>query len=543
MPVQVSINTETLDAPPGLSLFECGERTGVHIPTSCHKNGKCRECLVEVAEGMEHLTPRSPEEAHLSDAFRLSCRARLVSDSGAVRCHTMRRGELRIEEAASELPEGLESIDPAVERRAGTIFIDDEPIAQADGPIHGLAVDLGTTTVVVRLHDLETGVQLAVQSFENPQRFGGGDVMARIRYDTDHKGRLLQRTLLGYLGRAIEEFDCDPRTIYEIVLAGNSTMRDLFFGLNVYSIGQKPYQSLIEKEFDEGKRTTTSLSAEARKFRLPVHPRARVYGLPLIRGHVGADSAACLLATAWETEDRLVALMDIGTNTELMLGNRHGLFVASCPAGPAFEGGVVSCGMPALEGAIEGVRIGADGSVQTRLIGKPPARGLCGSGLVELLSELRRTDRMTDLGRLADEQDRFVVAPEQDIALTEADISELAQAKAANVSGLRIVLKRYGVEFDDIDVFYLAGGFAKNLELDAARRIGLIPDLPDEKIVQIGNASIAGASVALLSSSRRARLEEFVADVTHVELETDEQFFDHFVEGCRFVPIGTDPTE
>ena len=541
MPLQVSINTETLDARRGLSLFECGEQMGVHIPTSCHKNGKCRECLVEVAEGMEHLTSRSPEEAHLTDAFRLSCRARLVSDSGAVRCHTMRRGELRIEEAASELPEGLDSIDPAVERRAGTIFIDDEPIAEADGPIHGLAVDLGTTTVVVRLHDLETGVQLAVQSFENPQRFGGSDVMARIRYDTDHKGRLLQRTLLGYLGRAIEEFDCDPRTIYEIVLAGNSTMRDLFFGLNVYSIGQKPYQSLIEKEFDEGKRTTTSLSAEARKFRLPVHPRARVYGLPLIRGHVGADSAACLLATGWESEDRLVALMDIGTNTELMLGNRHRLFVASCPAGPAFEGGAVSCGMPALEGAIEAVRIGADGSLDTRLIGNPPPQGLCGSGLVELLSELRRTGRMNYLGRLADDQDRFVVAPEQDIALSEADISELAQAKAANVSGLRIVLKRYGVDLEDIDVFYLAGGFAKNLQLDAARRIGLIPNLPDEKIVQVGNASIAGASVALLSSSRRARLEKFVADVTHVELETDENFFDHFVEGCLFDPLDMAP--
>ncbi len=541
--LQVSINNETLDTPQGLSLFECGERLGVHIPTSCHKNGKCRECLVEVAEGMEHLTSRSPEEAHLSDPFRLSCRARLVSDSGMVRCHTMRRGELRIEEASVGLPEGLDVIDAAVTRRGNTVLIDGEPIAEADGPLHGLAVDLGTTTVVVRLHDLESGALLAVQSFENPQRFGGSDVMARIRYDTDHKGRLLQRTLLGYLGRAIEEFDCDPETIYEIVLAGNSTMRDLFFGLNVYSIGQKPYQSLIEKEFDEGKRTTTSLSAEAKKFRLPVHPKARVYGLPLIRGHVGADSAACLLAAGWETEERLVALMDIGTNTELLLGNRHRLFVASCPAGPAFEGGVVSRGMPALEGAIEAVRIADDGSVSTQLIGNPPPEGICGSGLVELLSELRRTGRMNDLGRLADDQDRFVVDTEHDIALTEADISELAQAKAANVSGLRIILKRYGVDLDDIDVFYLAGGFAKNLELNAARRIGLIPNLPDEKIVQVGNASIAGASVALLSSSRRARLEEFVTNVTHVELETDEHFFDHFVEGCRFVPVETEPSE
>ena len=513
---------------------------GVHVPTSCHKNGKCRECLVEISEGMKLLTPRTPEEAHLSGAFRLSCRARLASDQGVVRCHTMRRGGLRIEENAAGLPPGLGVLAPAVTRRGGVVFIDHEPIAETDGPLHGLAVDLGTTTVVMRLHDLESGVLLATQSFENPQRFGGSDVMARIRYDTDHKGRLLQRTLLGYLGRAIEEFNCDPRTIYEIVLAGNSTMRDLFFGLNVYSIGQKPYRSLTEKECEEGRRKTTSLAAEARKFRLPMHPKGRVYGLPLIRGHVGADAAACLLATAWETEDRLVALMDIGTNTELLLGNRKRLFVASCPAGPAFEGGVVSCGMPALEGAIEAVRIGDDGSLRTRLIGNPPPEGLCGSGLVELLSELRRTGRMTDLGRLAGGQSRFTVAPEYGIALSEADISELAQAKAANVAGLRIVLKRYGAALEDIDVFYLAGGFAKNLDLDSARRIGLIPDLPDEKIVRVGNASIAGASVALLSSSCRARLEGFVGGATHVELETDEHFFDHFVEGCRFNPLEPD---
>ena len=543
MSLQVSINTKSLEVAYGCSLFQCGEEMGIPIPTSCYKNGKCRECLVEVVEGLEHLSSRSPEEAHLSDPFRLSCQARLTSKNGSVRCHTMRRGKLQIEETGHGLPLGIESIDPAVVREDGIVFIDRSPIGKFAGPLHGLAVDLGTTTIVVRLHDLQNGSLLATQSFENPQRFGGSDIMARIQYDTDHGGRLLQRTLLGYLGHAIEEFNCDPTTIYEIVVAGNSTMRDLFFGLNVYSIGQKPYQSLTEKEFDTGQRSTTSLVMAAKQLRLPVHSKARIYGLPLIRGHVGADSAACLLATSWQTEHRLVALMDIGTNTELLLGNQDKLFVASCPAGPAFEGGVVSCGMPALEGAIEGVQISGTGVIHTKLIGDSSPEGLCGSGLIELLSELLRTGRMTDLGRLTNNQDRFVVEPGYDIALTEADISELAQAKAANVSGLQIVLERYGARLDDIEMFYLAGGFAKNLNLDAARNIGLVPDLPDEKITQVGNASIVGASIALLSSSQRNNLEKFVTQVTHIELETHENFFDHFVEGCKFIRIKSDLRE
>src|SRR6185312_17069360 len=209
--------------------------------------------------------------------------------------------------------------------------------------------DLGTTTVVVRLIDLETGELIADTSFENPQRFGGSEVMSRIAYDTDHPGRLLMRTLAGYLSHAIEKFPVDPKTIYELVVVGNSTMRDLFFRQSVYTIGQTPYRSITEIELGEGKRTTTSLVESGRRSLLPIHPRARVYGLPIISGHVGADAAACMLAVDMAHEDRLVAIMDIGTNTELVVGNQRRILAASCPAGPAFEGGAIACGMPALE--------------------------------------------------------------------------------------------------------------------------------------------------------------------------------------------------
>src|SRR5262249_49015304 len=199
------------------------------------------------------------------------------------------------------------------------------------------------------------------------------------------------RTLAGYVSHAIEEFPVDPVSIYEMVVVGNSTMRDLFFRLNVYPIGQSPYRSITELEMAEGRRTTTSVAEHAKRLLLPIHPRARVYGLPIISGHVGADAAACMVAGDIADEGGLGAIMDIGTNTELIVGNKHKILAASCPAGPAFEGGRLSCGLPGLPGAIERVKIRQDDSMETQVIGDGAAEGICGSGLVDLLSELLRT--------------------------------------------------------------------------------------------------------------------------------------------------------
>ena len=540
MPVHLKINSIDIETSPGKTLFDHAEQHGIQVPTSCLKQGKCRECLMEIVAGMDLLSDRAPEEAHLTDNFRLSCRAQVVGTSGTVKCHTMRRAALRIVESGTALAAftRTDQIDPAVTRAGNQIFLSGEPIAQSPEAIHGLAMDLGTTTVVLRLIDLETGQLVASTSFENPQRFGGSDVMARIKYDSDHKGKLLQRVLLGYLSRAIESLPVDPATIYELTVAGNSTMRDLFFGLNVESIGQKPYRSLTEHEFLDHNRTTTSLAVEAKRLRLPIHPAARVYGLPLVSGHVGADAAACLLAIDMPTEDRLVAVMDIGTNTEVFLGNRNRILAASCPAGPAFEGGAIACGMPGLEGAIERVQIQPDGTFRNEVIGEVPAEGICGSGLVDLLSELVRTGQMNEMGRFRDGRDSLVIDPQQNVFLRENDVSELAQAKGANVTGMQIVMKEYGIQASDIDCFYLAGGFARHIDPAAARRIGLIPDLPDEKIKQLGNAAIEGATLALVSQSRRHELERLVQSIKHVELETDPGFFEFFVEGCQFKRAG-----
>jgi uncharacterized 2Fe-2S/4Fe-4S cluster protein (DUF4445 family) len=544
MATGLTINGHRIEVAAGLSLFDAAARAGVRVPTSCVTQGKCKECIVEITEGMDLLSPPTVHERHLDlkrASFRLSCQCRVIADAGEVHCHTMRRGQMRIERHALSLPTSRETLprDPAIVRDGERIIdqLTGTEIDRSPGGIHGLAMDLGTTTIVVRLINLETGELVADASFENPQRFGGSDVMSRIHYDTEHPGKLLRRTLAGYLTHAIEEFPVDPKTIYEVMVVGNSTMRDLFFRQNVYSIGQNPYRSITEIEMTEGRRTSTSLTETGRRCLLPIHPNARVYGLPIISGHVGADAAACMLAVGLAEEDRLVAIMDIGTNTELVVGNRHRILAASCPAGPAFEGGAIACGMPGLDGAVEDVALNDDGTFRIGVIGGGAPEGICGSGLVDLMSELLRSGRMNEMGRFEDGSSCITVDADHALFFFESDVNELAQAKGANVAGLHVVFGNYGIQFDDAEVFYLAGGFGRHLKKEASRRIGLIPNLPDSKIVQVGNAAIEGASIALLSVSKRQQLEALVTTVEHCRLETHPRFFDFFVEGCQFKPI------
>jgi uncharacterized 2Fe-2S/4Fe-4S cluster protein (DUF4445 family) len=246
-----------------------------------------------------------------------------------------------------------------------------------------------------------------------------------------------------------------------------------------------------------------------------------------------------MLAVDLAHEDRLVAVMDIGTNTELILGSKHRILSASCPAGPAFEGGAIACGMPALDGAIEEVAIADDGSISLRVIGDVQPEGICGSGLVDAFSELLRTGRMNEMGRFEDGIKRVTLYRDKDkeVFLLESDVNELAQAKGANVAGLHAVFSSYGINFEDIDVFYLAGGFGRHLNVEASKRIGLIPSLDSTKIIQAGNIAIEGATIALLSKSKRQELEDLVKRVGHCRLETHTSFFEFFVEGCQFKPV------
>ena len=269
-----------------------------------------------------------------------------------------------------------------------------------------------------------------------------------------------------------------------------------------------------------------------------IHPKATVYGGPLIASHIGADTAADLLALGIEDQIEPVILVDVGTNTEVVIGNREKLFAASCPAGPAFEGGQVTYGMPGYDGAVEKIVINDQGSVVSKdVIGDAPPVGICGSGLIDLLAELRRVNLMDELGKFSDGSGSYEFSSDNGLTLSRADISALAQAKAANYCGQAIVLREYGLPTDNFEKLYLAGGFANYVNESNAIDIGFIANVPIEKVQKVGNVSLEGAVIMLLSTSKRREIEKLVTTVQHIELETAPDFFDFFVEGCMFKPM------
>ena len=534
MMTTLTLNGKKLQASPGDNLFDLAQSAFIAVPSSCKKQGKCKECVVEIRSGEELLSAKTPEEKHLNHAYRLSCRT-VIEKPGTLEVTTLKRADIRIQDKGTvRLKDEL--TDPAVTKEGATVFLDGSPIDETDGAILGLTLDIGTTTVVARLIDIEKATVISSASFENPQRYAGTNVMSRIAYDTEVGKKELKRVFTEHLSDIITSLTDRPENIYEVVVGGNTTMRDLFFGLDVYSIGQKPYQSVTEKMLQNGEKASTSLAATGKKMRLPVHSGARIYGLPVIGGHVGADTAAALLAIDLMEEDRTVVLMDIGTNTEILIGNKNRVLAASSPSGPSFEGGGISCGMPALTGAVETVKIENDQPVY-QTIGNAEPTGICGSGLIDLMSELLRVDKINMLGRFEDEADRYYLNKERNVFIDENDINLLAQAKGANVAALKILFKRYGIRPDEIDVFYLAGGFGNHIDIEACIRIGLLPDLPVDRFKKIGNAAIEGLSDVLLSKTKREQLEEFVKSVEQVNLESDPDFFDHFVDGCMFGKI------
>ena len=412
------------------------------------------------------------------------------------------------------------------------------------GRILGLAIDLGTTTVVLDFVDLETGQSVHGAAFENPQRFGGSDIMHRISYDREDKAGELQKAAASAINRAIiescEHLGIGRQVIYELVIAGNSTMRDMLFKLDVQGIGQKPYKSLVEHEFVAGARPHTALTEKARRLGLRANPQARAYGLPLIASHVGADTAADLVALDKAfAGDETVMLVDMGTNTEVVLKHQGKMLAASCPAGPAFEGGLIRYGMAAYDGAIESVRFDNGGDPAFKTIGGIPPIGMCGSGLIDLLAELRRTERLTAKGVFAADRKQFdmMVVPERGITFSKEDASNLGQAKAANYCGQYIVMRTLGVDPSEIDRLYLAGGFANYVDVGNAISIGLLAPVPQDRIVKVGNAAVQGAREILLSKTKRRMLEKSVQTIEHIELETTPDFFDLFVDGCQFKPM------
>ncbi len=520
---------------PGRTLFDYADQIGSRVPSSCGRTGHCHECIVEVKSGPEALNEPTSAEDFLGDEFRLACQAKIENPEIDIEFAPL----LRTPKILTQTVEYVGKIDPVVKRRGQAVYYGDEQIDEYRGHLYGLAIDIGTTTIVLDLIDLETGESRHMSSFENPQRFGGSDIMHRISYDGQQPGEL-RRTLTKALNHEIRNFcqryDFTRQEIYEITVAGNSTMRDILFRLDVQSIGQKPYKSLIENEYLAGQRTTTSLVEKTRRLGLRANSKARVYSLPLIASHVGADLAADLVAIDMDLDSESAMLVDVGTNTEVVIAHQGRLVAASCPAGPAFEGGGITYGMPGYEGAIESIHWNGLGWDWTT-IGDLEPQGLCGSGLIELLAELRRHELMSPKGVFTDKKRQLDLVPQRGITFSRLDASNLAQAKAANFCGQYIVLRAIGLDPGAVQKLYLAGGFANYVDIQAAIEIGFLAPVPQTRIDKVGNAAVQGAREVLLSKNKRDRIEALVKRIEHIELETTADFFELFVEGCQFKPM------
>jgi uncharacterized 2Fe-2S/4Fe-4S cluster protein (DUF4445 family) len=523
---------------PGRSLYDEADQLDIVVPASCRRTGRCHECVVEVRRGADQLSPRTGVETFLGPGFRLACQATVERADHDVEFAILRR-RLRIL-LAPDRPGEAPRLDPAVTvvdgRYRGEDGVD---LGPSFGRPLGVAIDLGTTTVVVELVALDSGAILAVAALENPQRFGGSDVMTRISYDAEEPGELrqaLRRALNHELRRLCAELRLDRRQLVDGYVVGNPTMRDLAFGLDVAPIGRLPFRSVTESAVRAGTASVTTIVRRAHEIGLWMNPRAAVTGGPLVASHVGADAAADLVAVDAVARGGTFLLVDIGTNSEIIVSDGERIVAASSPAGPAFEGGGVRHGMPGADGAIESVGV-EDGGFRLRTIGDVAPEGICGSGLVDLLAVLRRTGRMTDRGTFADRAAEIVVEPERPITISRADVGHLSIAKAATAVGQRVLLRRLGMQPGDLDRVYLAGGFANAIDTASAIAIGLLVPVPEARVIRAGNASIGGARALLLSRTRRAALEALVGRIEHVELEAEPDFFDLFTDGCLFEPI------
>jgi uncharacterized 2Fe-2S/4Fe-4S cluster protein (DUF4445 family) len=521
----------------GRTLFDYADEVSAAVPTSCRRTGRCRECVVEVRLGGAALSERTEPERYLPAAFRLACQARIESVAEDVEFSIIHR-RMRILGPSDDPPP---SLDPVVTADTHAVRYAGQPIDTRRAHVLGLAIDVGTTTVVFQVVDLLTGQALAGGALENPQRFGGSDVMTRIAYEREHPGALraaLRRALNHELRDLYAANGIDRHEVYEAMVVANSTMRDLFFGLDISPIGEWPYRSLTEVALRAGEASSTWLRRRAHEVGLLMNPHGRVVGAPLIASHVGADTVADLIAVDFDRGRGVRMLVDVGTNTEVVVTDGTRYLAASCPAGPAFEGGLVRFGMPGAEGAIESVTLAGD-AFSYRTIGDAEPAGICGSGLVDVLAELLRAGWMDPEGRFRDGLGEFNIAPPQSISFSRSDASLLAQAKAANACGQRILLRRLGVAAEGVDRVYLAGGFANAIDVPNAIAIGFLAPVPMERVERVGNAALRGARWLLLSASRRDAADRLVARIEHVELETEADFFDLFVDGCRFVPLAT----
>jgi uncharacterized 2Fe-2S/4Fe-4S cluster protein (DUF4445 family) len=606
--LQFSPSGIDVKVPGGVTVFDAASWNGIAIDSTCGGHGTCRKCKVQITEGeapLSKLDSRAFTADELRDGWRLACRIQTAGDLsievpplqtrpkaatvGVGRQVILRpsivKRFLQLEEATlsdqrTDIQRVLDAMDDlelttsiSVLRTLGkvlrsanwevtAVIADSELIAVEPGDTTGrrfaIAYDLGTTTVVANLLDIETGTPVAVKSMLNKQQPFGADVISRISatmMDPDALEKLrdlAHETLAELTEEVLAAGEIDRNEVYEIVLAGNATMTQIALGIDPEPLGVAPF--VMTAEGYDGLR--------ASELGISIHPNAPATVFPSLGAYVGGDITAGILATGLDRDRRLRLFIDVGTNCEIAIGNQDRIVSTAAPAGPAFEAASIRCGMRAADGAIEVVKLTED-AIELGVIGDAEPVGMCGSGLVDAVAELVRVGMLDSSGKyLTDEEaaerlpglapnmitvngERVFVLHwksavgdgENAVYLSQRDVRELQFAKAAIATGWRLMIEELGIDEADIAQVLLAGSFGSYLSAASAIRIGLVPKLPIPRIISAGNVAGEGAKMAILSIQERHAGAALIDEIEYVELSERTDFNDRFVEQLAF-PVG-----
>jgi uncharacterized 2Fe-2S/4Fe-4S cluster protein (DUF4445 family) len=586
----------TTRVPTGTTVFSAAHWIGLPIDSTCGGRGTCGKCKVRVIQGRrdpETADHRQLLPAEIADGWRLSCQARIYEDMtcevpqllrvpkaatmGLGRLvildpnvrkvflelsepslHDQRSDVARLKDALTE--EGHDMVArvsvlrmlPAVFREAGfriTAVLAGENLVAVEagdttGECYGVAFDVGTTTLVGTLMNLRTGMAASVLSTLNGQAPFGADVISRISHGMNGPEaiRELQEAVVSTMNTILDELyreaGVSPQKTYEAVVVGNVTMLHLLLGVDPTPLSMAPFTPAFMEQ----------LNVESSEVGLHIHPHGYVQTLPALGAYVGADIVAGVLATGVVREDRLRVFVDVGTNGEIVLGSAQRALATAAPAGPAFEGSQIRCGMRATVGAIEGVQLGERVELQV-IGGDVPPEGICGSGLVDVVAQLLLAGLLDHSGRLKLAEDvpdhplrdrlidvdgmrAFLLA--DGVYLTQRDIRELQFAKGSIATGIKVLMDILGVTVDDLDEVLLGGSFGSYLNPESAKIIGLVPPVDVDRIIAVGNSAGEGAKIALLSYRERQVAFELPGRIEYVELSGRSDFNDSFISVLGF---------
>jgi uncharacterized 2Fe-2S/4Fe-4S cluster protein (DUF4445 family) len=594
-----------IKAAAGTNLMDAAQGAGIVIPAFCGNRGKCGKCKIKILEKriphtqQEEIT-LSPEER--SAGVHLACQVLLsenliveiiseekatttafltydIADTFEIDHHIKKYYvDLPVPDIDSLIDDSLniaqqinvpglciplpvlQSISAFMRKNNFKITVTiagDQLINLENGDtsqrLLGVAIDLGTTTIVGSLVDMQSGTILAVAAKTNPQASHGADVISRVNYSISEPGGLgkLQTLAINAINEIIEDL-CEKsgakfREIYELSLAGNTIMNHLLLGVNPQYIAEAPYIPAYRK----------SQQFMAEELGIAMLPRGPVSTLPNISGYVGGDITGFILACDLHKRDKITLGIDIGTNGEIVLGSKDKLLCCSTAAGPAFEGGQISCGMRAMEGAIDKFFIDDD-QLYFHVIGDADPKGVCGTGLIDIVAEMVRMNIIDVTGRIASPESfagpewlkrrivennknyDFMIVSEDDMGckmphrLKQQDIREMQLAKGAIAAGIEILAKELGITVDQIEEVLIAGAFGSYLNKYNAQRIGLIPNIAPEKISFVGNAASLGAKKFLLSKNVRQEAEKIIDTTRYIELSMRLDFQEIFAEKMFF---------